>query len=76
MRPGLLNKEIWEGWTVQDFIDSLSVQLEEIMSGRSWCLPFTKKADLRRWCADNQPYYKKPISEVVNFFAAKYGIVK
>ena len=55
-------KMIWEGWTVQDFIDDLEPQLTMIMYGQSWQAPFTTKEDLKKWCADNQPYYKKPIS--------------
>ena len=31
-----LNKEIWEGWTVQAFIDELEWSIKAIMSGQSW----------------------------------------
>ncbi len=67
-------KMIWEGWTVQDFIDDLEPQLTMIMYGQSWQAPFTTKEDLKKWCADNQPYYKKPIKEVVEHFANQYGL--
>lgn len=30
-----MNKHIWEGWTVGDFIEVLAPQVEIIMSGRS-----------------------------------------
>ena len=33
-----------------------------------------KKAELKSWCIDNQPYYKKYIPEVVNYFIKKYNI--
>lgn len=71
-----MDKHIWEGWTVKDFIESLEPQLDEIMSGRSCYIPFTTKAELRNWCTNNQPYYKKPIREVLDYFAGKYGIRK
>ena len=29
-------KHIWEGWRVQDFIDSLAPEVERIMAGRGW----------------------------------------
>ena len=67
-------KHIWEGWTVQDFIDALVPQADMIMAGQSWRKPFRSLAELEVWCADNQPYYKNPIPEVVSFFAERYGI--
>lgn len=67
-----LNKVIWEGWTVKDFIDNLDPQIQMIMSGRSWREPFKNKKELASWCKDNQPYYKKNIKEVVDYFFMKY----
>ena len=61
-------KEIWEGWTVQDFINELEPQFDTIMSGRSWQEPFKTPEELKKWCMDNQPYYKKHIPEVFNYF--------
>ena len=69
-----LSKHIWEGWTVQNFINELQDQLEMIMSGGSWQTVFKTKAELKVWCMDNQPYYKKHIPEVVNYFAKKYNL--
>lgn len=68
------NKHVWEGWTVQDFINELSMQVEMIMSGQSWKKPFSTKQELSDWCKDNQPYYKKKIADVNNYFAAKYNL--
>ena len=31
-----LQKHIREGWRVEDFIDSLSPEVERIMAGRGW----------------------------------------
>ena len=69
-----LNKHIWEGWTVQDFIDELEPNLDMIQNGNSWHQPFVDKTKLKQWCMDNQPYYKKYIPEVVNYFIKKYKI--
>ena len=69
-----LNKEIWEGWTVQAFIDELEWSIKAIMSGQSWQAKFQSIAELKLWCMDNQPYYKKHIPEVVNYFAELYNL--
>jgi len=69
-----LNRHIWEGWTIQDFIDDLSFQLDMIMTNKSWKSPLTSKKELKVWCMDNQPYYKKHIPEVVNYFSKKYNL--
>ena len=68
------NRHIWEGWTVQDFIDELEPQLDMIQAGQSWQSRIISKDALKNWCIDNQPYYKKHIPEVVNYFAKKYNI--
>lgn len=69
-----LDKEIWEGWRVIDFIQELEMPLQMIQGRQSWMKPITNKKDLKRWCIDNQPYYKKYIPDVVNYFARKYNI--
>ena len=30
--------------------------------------PFTNKVELKKWVKDSQPYYKKHIPEVYNYF--------
>lgn len=62
------NKHIWEGWTVQNFIDDLQPLFTLIMSGQSWMKPFKTRDEVKKWCMDNQPGYKKYIPEVVNHF--------
>ena len=69
------SRHVWEGWTVLDFIEALDPSVEMIMSGQSWKRPFRDRDELQRWCVDNQPYYKKPIPEVVGYFENKYGII-
>lgn len=68
-----LEKHIWEGWRVQDFIDALAPQLAMIFTGNSW-QKIKSKEELKKWCMDNQPYYKKYIPEVVKYFTNKYQI--
>lgn len=66
-----LKRHIWEGWTVQDFIDELDPIFDMIVSGKSWMPHFTSDKELKEWCMDNQPYYKKHIPEVFNYFKNK-----
>ena len=69
-----LQRMIWEGWTAQNFVDELTPQLDMIMNRQSYVQPFTTKAQLKEACRDMQPYYKKNIPEVVNYFANRYGL--
>ena len=59
-----LDRHIWEGWYVSDFIDELQPLFDLELRYR----PFKTKDDLKKWCKDNQPYYKKHIPEVYNHF--------
>ncbi len=68
------NKHVWEGWTVQDFINELEPMFNQIMSGQSWIKPFQAKEELKTWCKDNQPYYKKHIPGVYNYFKNKANV--
>lgn len=71
-----MNKEIWEGWKVSDFIRDLEPQLDIIMHGNS-CYPVMKtKKELTNWLKDNQPYYKKSIPEVNRYFIKRYNLSK
>ena len=65
------NKHIWEGWSVQDFIDELEPTFNTIMQGKSHIKRFKEKKELKKWCMENQPYYKKHIPEVFNYFLSK-----
>ena len=58
------NKHIWEGWTVQDFIDELEVTFPY--------QTFNNNQEVKDWCKSEQPYYKKNIPEVANHFITKY----
>jgi len=64
-------KHIWEGWTVQDFINELEPTFNMILSNNSWKKPFQTKQEVKEWCKDNQPYYKKHIPGVANYFIKK-----
>jgi hypothetical protein len=66
-----LDRHVWEGWTVQSFIDELEPSFNQIMEGSSWKKPFTSKDELKKWCMEEQPYYKKHIPEVVKYFELK-----
>ena len=66
-----MDKHIWEGWTVRNFIEELEPTFNMIMRGQSWQKPFKSRDEVKRWCMDNQPYYKKYIPDVVSNFAKK-----
>lgn len=68
------NKHIWEGWTVQSFIDELEPTFDLIMQGRSWQPKFKSKGEIKAWCMNNQPFYKKHIPEVTEYFNKKAGL--
>lgn len=67
------NKHIWEGWTVQDFIDDLEPTFDRIMQNRSHVSPFKDDQDLKEWCMSMQPYYKKHVPEVFKYFKNKFA---
>jgi hypothetical protein len=57
------NKHIWEGWTVGDFIDELELTYKY--------QTFESKSELKKWVKSEQPYYKRHIPEVYNYFLNK-----
>ena len=61
-----VNKHIWEGWTVKDFIEHLEVTFDYHN--------FNSKQEVINWCKSEQPYYKKHIPEVSNYFIAKANL--
>ncbi len=61
------DKHIWEGWTVGDFIDEIEPLFD-------MCAPFMDKHSLKRWVSQEQPYYKKHIPEVYEYFLKKSGL--
>ncbi len=65
---------VCEGWTAKDFIAELSMPVETIMQSESWREPFRTKSELAEWCRENQPYYKKAIPEVTEYFARMYNL--
>ena len=67
-------RHIWEGWTVQDFINDLNLSLTMIMTDQSWQKPFKNREEIKKWCMDHQPYYKKYIPGVVDHFCQQYNI--
>ena len=69
-----LQRVVWEGWTVQNFIDDLSPLIEMIMAGESFIKPFRTKTEMVNFIKENQPYYKKSIPEVNEYFLNKYGL--
>ena len=50
------------------------VERRPALKGRHIELYETENVVRSNWCKDNQPYYKKPIPEVVAYLAQKYNI--
>lgn len=68
------DKHIWEGWTVRHFIEEFEPIVATIMSNNAIVKPFSNSKELAKWCVDNQPYYKKVIPDIVDYFSDKYNI--
>jgi len=68
------DKHIWEGWTVGDFIDDIEPTFDMVNSGNAKNWSFPNKKALKNWVASEQPYYKKHIPEVYNYFLKKSGL--
>lgn len=66
-----LERNIYEGWRPIDFINELEPTFNIIKNNRSWQKPFKDDKELKQWCMDNQPCYKKHIPEVFNYFKNK-----
>ena len=64
-----LNKHVWEGWTVGDFINELELSFN--LNQKNNTFKLKNRDEVKKWCMDNQPYYKKYIKEVVDYFTTK-----
>ena len=69
-----LEKHIYEGWCVKHFIKELQPCMDMVMRGQSWHKPFETREDVKQYTMDYQPYYKKPIADVIEYFCQRYGI--
>ena len=56
-----MNKHIWEGWSVGDFIEPLEISFQ-------YQPKFESRNEVKKWAMSEQPYYKKYIPDVVNHF--------
>ena len=66
-----MNREVWEGWTVKNYIEYMSAEISLIMDGVSfWHEPFKTAKEMTDYIVDHQPYYKKPIPEVNSYCRA------
>lgn len=68
------NKHIWEGWTVQSFVDDLTPMIKTVMEGGSWMPKCKSREEMKTLCMNHQPYYKKYIKEVVDHFSNLYNL--
>ena len=73
-----VEKHIWEGWRVIDFINHIEPTLMIILSNHRdafYCdkKPFKSRDEFKTWVKMEQPYYSKYIPGVVSYFARKYA---
>jgi len=69
-----LERHIYEGWRVKDYIEDLTPMFNMIMNKQSWMSPFKTKKEITDWCKDTQSHYKKAIPEVNNHFCKLAGL--
>lgn len=75
MRTANYSKHIWEGWTVRDFINDIEYSVDiTINDYKSRGIVITKDI-ISRITSDQQPYYKRVIPDVVNYFCNKYNVI-
>ena len=73
-----VEKHIWEGWRVIDFINHIEPTLEIILSNHRdsfYCdeKPFKSRDEFNSSVKMEQPYYSKYIPGVVSYFTRKYA---
>ena len=73
-----VEKHIWEGWRVIDFINHIELTLMIILSSHQNTFhydekPFKSRDEFKTWVKMEQPYYKKYIPGVVSYFTRKYA---
>ena len=73
-----VEKHIWEGWRVIDFITHIEPTLEIILSNHRdsfYCdkKPFKSMDEFNSSVKMEQPYYSKYIPGVVSYFTRKYA---
>jgi len=64
-----VDKHIWEGWTVGDFIDEIEPIFNMKLSFQQH--PWLSESSLKKWVSSEQPYYKKHKPEVYEYFKNK-----
>lgn len=74
IKPSDLDMEVWEGWTVADFIKEQQYEMDMIMQGQSIQKPFRNKKEMQKYLNDSRPNYKKNIPAETEYFANRYGL--
>lgn len=69
-----MDEVIWEGWRVKDYIERLEPMVDAIMLGEALRKPFKTKEEMVTFVTGYQPYYKKRIPGVIEYFAKKYDL--
>lgn len=69
---------VGDGWehTVKDMFDEVNWQMEMVERGETRFNRPETKEDIKKLLEQFQPYVKKPIKELVNYYCQLYGITK
>jgi hypothetical protein len=59
-----LNRNIYEGYTPDDFIQRIRPQFYQRLAGRG----FKDKKEMIDFVCGEQPFYKKQVPEVISYF--------
>lgn len=73
-KPINMDEVIWEGWTVGHFVLKLEPIMDMIMHDEAIQKPFRTKEEMAVFVTNHQPYYKKRIPGVIEYFAKKYDL--
>ena len=73
-----VEKHIWEGWRVIDFINHIEPTMKIMLSNHCdsfYCdnKPFKARDEFKTSVKMEQPYYSKYIPGVVSYFTRKYA---
>ena len=73
-----VEKHIWEGWRVIDFINHIEPTMKIMLSNHCdsfYCdkKPFKSRDEFKTSVKMEQPYYSKYITGVVSYFSRKYA---
>lgn len=69
------HKSIENGWTLEDIIVDMDIEIGSIMNGTSFRDPFDNPKELEKYIAWNlKSYTEKNLPEILDYFKWKYNL--